>query len=478
MSERAMDLLAALVLEDGRTWGEAADPVQLRDALAVLESEPRYHYLTRSRGYSKTADAAAMAVSLLVEEAPPGSRCYWAAADADQGALALDSIAGYRERTPVLRSRIEMQARKVLCPSSGATLEVVAADAASSWGLRPWLLVVDEFSAWNDTPGPRRLWESLSSAIAKVPAARMVLITSAGDPRCMAHKVLEHARTSPMWRVSEAEGPPPWMPEALVAEQRALHPAAIFAQLFLNRWTETEGAFLDGESIRACFTLPGPSPRMDGPRYVGALDLGLVNDRTALAIGHREGDAFHLDRLTTWKGTKKKPVSIAAVRDAVVEAHEDFGLSVVRIDPWQSRRLMEELSGARVPVSEYTFTSASKQRHSAALLQVINERTLRLYEPGTLERELRGLVVRTTGSGWTFDHARGGNDDQATVLGMLLVELMTGRAGGVADIATIPREGAPTVRRGDLILIGRQYLDVQPDGSRAAPAGWSQDDAA
>ena len=61
MSE-ALDLLAALRLEDGRRWGEAAVRCQWEDARAVLEqnSPTPYHYLTRARGYSKTSDLAAM----------------------------------------------------------------------------------------------------------------------------------------------------------------------------------------------------------------------------------------------------------------------------------------------------------------------------------------------------------------------------------------------------------------------------------
>jgi hypothetical protein len=49
MSE-ALDLLAAVVLEDGQRWGEAAVPVQWQDARSVLDenSATPYHYLTRA----------------------------------------------------------------------------------------------------------------------------------------------------------------------------------------------------------------------------------------------------------------------------------------------------------------------------------------------------------------------------------------------------------------------------------------------
>ena len=49
----AIDLLAALVIEDGRTWVEAAEAFQLADAEAVLAGDPPYQFLTRGRGHRR-----------------------------------------------------------------------------------------------------------------------------------------------------------------------------------------------------------------------------------------------------------------------------------------------------------------------------------------------------------------------------------------------------------------------------------------
>ena len=109
---QARDVLGLLRLENGRRWLDAAEDWQRGDALAVLEGERPYSFLTRSRGGSKTTDLAACALSeLLVADAP--LRCYWLAADSDQGALALDCIAGFVGRTPTLLDRVEVQAESV-----------------------------------------------------------------------------------------------------------------------------------------------------------------------------------------------------------------------------------------------------------------------------------------------------------------------------------------------------------------------------
>ncbi len=420
--------MSSLVLEDGRRWGDAATPAQLDDALAAITGDQPYHYWTRSRGTAKTSDSAGVGLSLLLA-APPGARLYIAAADQDQAALAHDSIHGYASRTPIIRGQLEIQARKVIATATGASLEVLASDAASSWGLRPHVLILDEFSAWPDTPGPRRFWESLSSAMAKMSGSRMLLVTSAGDPRSLAYEVLVHARKSDMWRCSEWSGPSPWADPARLAEQRARLPQPVYQALFENIWVEAEGAFLDAAAIRRAFTLPGPSAPVDGRRYIGALDLGLVNDRTVLAVGHREGSDVHLDAMQVWRGTKASPVSLGEVRDAILAAHRRYELRAVHYDRWQAHRLTEELAESGVRTVPFEFSSASKQRYSGALLQSLNEGTLRLFEPGGLESELAGLTIRTTGSGWTFDHSRRGHDDMSVALALLVLQLSSNAPG-------------------------------------------------
>jgi hypothetical protein len=152
----ALVLLQALVLEDGRRWGDVAAPFQLEDARAVLEQDgPPYSYLTRARGAAKTSDLAGIAVAAMLTQAPPGARLYGLAADRDQARLLVDSVRGYVERTPELQGRLRVDAFTARA-GRGVVLEALAADAASSWGLRPWFVVVDEIAQWRRRGGRRR----------------------------------------------------------------------------------------------------------------------------------------------------------------------------------------------------------------------------------------------------------------------------------------------------------------------------------
>jgi hypothetical protein len=451
---RPLEILSSLRLPDGRRWIEAAQDWQLEDAREVLEGDRPYHYLTRSRGASKTTDLAGAALSdMLAAEAR--LRSYWLAADAGQAALAVDAIAGFVLRTPMLEGRVEVQARRVLVPATGAVLEILPADTPGAWGLTPDRVYVDELANWSDGPAARRLWEAASSAVAKRSDARLAVLTTAGSPDHFAFKVLEHARSAPLWRVSERRGPAPWLDVDRLAEQRTRLPHAVYQQLFENEWTVADGSFLDPVMIDAAFTLGGPSlERQRGVGgYLAGLDLGTVNDRTVFALGHREGDTVLLDRMEAWQGSRRRPVDFAAVEGFIVEAHRRFGFSL-RLDPWQGLDLAQRLRKRGVSAEEFTFSTASKQRLAATLLSTVNNGQLRLYEVEGLRDELLGLrLVQNTSGAWSFDHKASGHDDRAVALALMVTALVE-RGSGEARISSatgqLPRQSAAGVKRPEI----------------------------
>jgi hypothetical protein len=211
-----MSLLSALVLDSGRCWGEVATPWQRADARALLTLDldaepppPRLHFLTRPRGGSKTVDAAACATSALITQAPPGSTSHAFARDRDQAGLLVGAVAGLVGRTG-LGPLVDIGSWSVTVRASGARLVVESADAASAYGHLPFLVVADELAQWGTTREPRALWEALVSGLPKRRDSRLAVLTTAGDPTHWAAKVLDAARTSPRWHVSEVPGPVPW----------------------------------------------------------------------------------------------------------------------------------------------------------------------------------------------------------------------------------------------------------------------------
>ena len=268
-----------------------------------------------------------------------------------------------------------------------------------------------------------------------------------------------------------------------LAEQRQRLPHAVFEQLFENRWTQAAGTFLDPAVIEAAFCLEGPSLQRDQfgqSSYAAGLDLGTVNDRTVLAIGHRDGDRVVLDRMQSWQGSRARPVDFAEVERFIVEAHRRFGFSL-RLDPWQGLDLAQRLRAAGVHAEEFSFTSASKQRLASTLLSTINAGNLHLYEAEGLRDELLALrLVQSSSGSWSFDHRAGGHDDRATALSLMAVALLDGSvpsfdlrgAAGRAGPSASPARGVGLRQAGaprSLAWGGERADDVRR-GRRGRPA--------
>lgn len=430
MPDPAHDLLNSLVLEDGRRWGDAATPWQVADAHAVLNlSGPRFHYLTRPRGASKTTDLGAVAIAALVTQLPARSRSYAAAADRDQAALLLDAIEGYASRADGLAGALRVDAWKVTALHSGATLEMLAADEASSWGLRPHLLIADEFASWKTTAGPRRLWRALFSALPKVPGSRLAILTTAGDPAHPSYALLERARATPgRWRVSEIPGPCPWIAEDDLIEQAAELPDWEYRRLHLNEWVESEDRLTNMSDLDACVTLDGPRPWAQGRRYSISLDVGLKNDRTVLAVCSAEGDApaVALDRMMVYQGSRRQSVSLDVVEAAALEAWQGYGQPSLVADPWQAAQLCQRLRARGVRVEEFTFSSQSVSRLALRLHGLIRDRALQLPDDAELLDELTNVRLRETSPGvYRLDHDQGRHDDRAIALALAAENLLS-----------------------------------------------------
>jgi phage terminase large subunit-like protein len=434
-TEAALDLLSTLVLEDGRRWGEAALPWQWADAMANLTvgSETPYHFQTRPRGASKTADQAGVLLAVMLTQAPHGGKLYAVAADRDQGALIVESMMGYVRRTPVLEGLLEISAFKVNVIGTGVALEVLAADAAGAWGLRPYYVSIDELAQWAETTSAQRLLEAVRTAVTKM-SARMVITTTAGDPAHFAYAIRAHALEDPLWRVHEVAGPVPWQDPAVLAEQERALPPASFRRLFLNEWVDAADRLATLESLRRCAVLDGPLPPQRGLEYVIGVDLGLKHDRTAVAICHAVptddsadglGPTIVLDRLEVWSGSPDRPVSIRQVFNFVVNVANAYGAAKVVVDPYQAASLAQELWARGLRVEEFTFTASSNATLATTLYGLIAGGCLQLPDDAELINELSRVRLRETAPNvLRLDHDRGQHDDRAIAIALAAQDLI------------------------------------------------------
>ena len=295
-------------------WESVATERQLEDAAAVVRGgEPRWHMWLRPRGMSKTTDAALVALSMLLTVQPPNSRSLVYAVDADQAALLFERVAGHLAALPPDLVRVTQS--RVTNLRTGATLTVESSDAASALGQTPWLVVVDEFCAWKDTRGPRRLWSAIVSSMPKRPDSRLLVISSAGDPGSWTHDVVRPARAGDAWRFSRAPGPCPWWRDADVARQREALSDSAFSWYVLNEFAASENALVSAGDLAAAVTAGVASRPYDpGQRYCLGVDLGRKVDASVVAVAHREGDRVVVDHVERWLPTRARPVRLSPSR--------------------------------------------------------------------------------------------------------------------------------------------------------------------
>jgi len=449
----ATGLLASMVLDTGRSWGDTALDWQWQDAAAVLDSDPaspRMHFLLRARGMSKTTDVAAVATALLLAEAPPRSRSFAFAADQEQANVLLDSIVGLAERTG-LSDLVTIQRSSITVKATGASLSIEPSDASSSFGRRPWLTVIDELAEWPDTGNHRRLWGAIISGLGKVPDSRLVVLSSAGSPAHPAFKRWQRAQESQFWRTSVRVGPSPWWSEADVqAATEQLTPTEV-ARYLRCEWSEPDDALATAADVAACtgdYQVLEPRP---GVHYCMSLDIGLVRDSTVLSVGHVEvtsaGRQVVIDRVLRWTGSRLRPVSLSDVESSITAMWRLYHKPKFIYDPFQAAQLSERLKAAGIRAEQFTFTTSSVNKLARTLYSCLRDRSILLPDDDELIAELSNVRLVETGVGMVrLDHVAGAHDDQAVAVSMVAATLLdrsTGELTLTVAQGRIPQRARP-----------------------------------
>jgi len=440
----AKALLAALVLEDERRWGDVATGWQWRLAEWAFDERARPNrWESRPRGGSKSTDIAGISMVAMLTTDPAGSRSYAIAVDKDQGRLIAEAAAGFVARTPALASALTVDSYKVTA-NSGSALEILAADAASTWGLKPRRVVCDEFCQWPSTANAKGVWTAILTSMGKVPGAKLLCTSTSGDPAHWSHGVYETALKSKAWTVQDTPGPLAWASPDFLAEQRLILPDSVYRRLHLNEWCASEDRLTNLDDVRACVTLDGPLEWQEGHQYVLSLDLGVRNDRTAAAVMHSERmvepggrdvvQRMVLDRIEVWAGTRGNPVDLGAVEQWVEFTARAYRARIV-CDPWQAIAMVQRLRSRGLQVEEFNFSQQSNGRLAVALHTTIRDHRLAIPDDEDLIEELVNVRLKETAPNvYRIEHDPDKHNDRAITLAM-----------GIQTLATVPRPGGPVI---------------------------------
>lgn len=424
----AADLLVSLVLEDGRTIGEAAYKWQLADQSAVLDlNGPRRHFWLRGRGMGKTSDAAAVALALLITEAPPRSQSYAWAVDEDQAKGLARAIGDLVSRSG-LETWVAVSPNTVTNKSTQAVLSVASSDGASALGKRPWLQVVDEVAAWPSSADHSALWSAIISGQPKIPNSRLIVTTTAGSPTGIGHRVWEQASSSSHWRASKRPGPSPWWSEADIEALRADSTNDEWRRLILCDWVEGDDVLSTPDDIAACVGNHTAMPWQQRYRYVAALDIGVRKDLSALAVGHTErrdnGRLMIIDRVLTWRPGKNRKVDLDDVQEAARRVCREYHARRLTYDRTEAEQLVAGLGRSGIRTEEYVYSTTSTNKLARRLYIGIRDRTILLPDDPELISELQTVRLVETGPRTIkMINPAGTHDDAATAVGMVIAEL-------------------------------------------------------
>lgn len=440
-----MEVMHRLVLDINRPWGHVCTDWQRDNAQAVLTATPahpvRLFWFELPKGSSKTTDTAAMSIVWLLTQARLRDEGYVCASDAEQATRLLNRAkviinkSGLGQRLKILGDRIVNVTPVPTGISPGDTVEhsasiqALSADAPGAEGiLSPWV-IVDELVRWKDTENARGMWRAMFSGHPKVPGARLIVISHAGDPAHWSYKIRERARVSDRWKFTHVDGPTPWMDPSDLDEQQALLLPSDYRQRFLNEWVSGEDRLASREDVMACV---GDYETLDpqaGVRYVTAVDIGLVFDRTSVTIGHREGGMAVVDRVHTWQGTAQNPVSLDAVEAWLTEVHREYP-GRIYADPWQAAHLIQRLKARGIAAESHTFTQHSNGRLAVTLFRAIKDHSLRLPSDNELIEEIVNARLRQTSPGmFRIDHDADKHDDRVITLALVCDKLVRRPAG-------------------------------------------------
>ena len=224
---------------------------------------PQGFWITKPRGHDKTSSIARTANYCLFagrREVP--LRISVAAADTKQAKLVRDAMLTEANLNPWFGKLLVFNNFNVTGP--GGKLEILSADAASSFGESPDIIICDELTHWANN----KLWVAVNSGSMKRLHNVTVVITNAGYYGTWQRSVFEEKKkevASGRWYVCDRPGrDATWMSDDKVAEVRRDIVAATGSpfeatRLLDNIWvTSRMGAVFAPEDVEAMFTGEAP----------------------------------------------------------------------------------------------------------------------------------------------------------------------------------------------------------------------------
>jgi len=345
--------------------------------------EHRRAWIERTRGSSKTQDAAVMAL-WLVGLSRRQVHGVAVAADQNQAGLLQQAILRLIDGNGWIVPFVEVGRWEIKNPRTGSTLRIMASDERSSWGLLIDFAILDEVSAWPTDA----MFVSILSALGKKSNTVLLSILNAGWRLSWAYKIREQIRADERWYFSAQVGHAPWISEADIAEQKRLLPPASFARLWRNEWSATQGDAFTEAQVEKLAQFDAPMIYSE-PQYTGyaiGCDIGTERHHSSVAV-------LAIDQ-------RRQVVRVAHVRDfappvqlddvlqEILRMRARYGATSLYYDPYQCIAIAQHCAQAGMAAVAINATPSNLGRAAVALTEAIRDERVLLYRDGSRDAEL------------------------------------------------------------------------------------------
>ncbi len=198
--------------------------------------------------------------------------------------------------------------------------------------------------------------------------------------------------------------------EAGFIERPDMIQACIYGHPQIAEFTKTRRRLETGVELIAKSLLAYNTHRQpDSKRYVARVDLGHVNDRSALAVGHLEGEKVVIDLLTHWQAEPEVPIDIDDPATLIIKLKRELvNIVFASYDQWNSLSSLNRLNRMNIVSDRLSLTFEDYKLFRSLLYSKMIE--LPNYTPLT-DRDIGELVELKLFNGNKVDHPKDGHND-------------------------------------------------------------------
>ena len=353
-------------------------------------------------------------------------------------------------QTTELRSEVAEIFRTSIELKNGFVISVQTCSYRAPRGISAPIGLCDEIGVWrvDGADVDKEVIRSLTPAQIQFPNRKLILL---GSPWVKAGVLFDRfERRGEGGDRLVVHCPTPLMNPLIPAEELAREQAndpQNYRREFLAEWLDDVDQFLPDCDIAAAVQTGvreiAPAESFKGG-YSAALDAsGLTGkDKFTLAIGHRAsrgsaGVGTKFDLLRGWSRA-----SVGMVCDEIASILKSYWLRSVAADQFGFSFLRELLAQRGIEVRQVPFSARSKPEIFLDTKTAFSRGQISLLDHAESLRELRMLESRrTSGGSYSISAPRGGHDDFACVIALLVNQMKQSDSSGCGFLAVSGRGG-------------------------------------